>query len=629
MSEFGSPGRGRRAVVAAVIAAVAVAGALLARPRLEEVLRVRLEKAAARRGAEASIGAVRLGLWPPLRLRDVAIAKSGLRFEAKQVDCFWRGRTRLNVSEAALHGPADLSLASQLTAWDLRGGGGSWSLALVKPRPGLVVERTETPGENELAVRLSDLAVDRVFDVRRGDRALLEGGMVRGSARLTDAAGVLAFDVDVTSSAARLPALAAEGGSEPGLGAPMPVALRASGTWRRPEKTLDVPSFSAAIAGAALSGSLAVHDLGADPSVDLSVEVERADFATLLESTGVGAPAALEAPAGATAGAKPAPGASAPAAGATTAVADLGSASLRAHAQGRLSDPASFVVTQDVRFTPPARVPPVIARLRGDFVHEAVVENGDSHVVEVAPASPDYIPLDEVPPLFLRTLLLAEDAGFYGHPGIDLRELPSAILTDLARGGAVRGASTITQQLAKNLFLTRDKRVGRKLQEVPLAFLLESALGKKRILEIYVNVIEWGPGLFGLRPASRAYFGREPRDLTPAQMAFLVCLIPAPVKYQSSFAHGTPGPGLRQLVDALLAKLRSVDALSEEDYRAALGETIVVRGAETPAPATPAGNQQPAPPATAPGNPAPPADAPRSSPADAPADPSAAPAAGG
>src|SRR6187399_1745222 len=103
MPEFGSPRGRRRAVVAAVIAAVAVAGALLARPRLEEVLRARLEKEAARRGAEVSIGAVRLGLWPPLRLHDVVVAKSGLRFEAKQVDCFWRGRTRLNVSGAALH----------------------------------------------------------------------------------------------------------------------------------------------------------------------------------------------------------------------------------------------------------------------------------------------------------------------------------------------------------------------------------------------------------------------------------------------------------------------------------------------------------------------------------------------
>jgi membrane peptidoglycan carboxypeptidase len=197
--------------------------------------------------------------------------------------------------------------------------------------------------------------------------------------------------------------------------------------------------------------------------------------------------------------------------------------------------------------------------------------------IEVSPASPDFIPLAVVPPLFVRALLLAEDAGFYGHPGFDLREMPAAILTDIDRGGAARGASTITQQLAKNLFLSPEKALGRKLQELSCALLLEAALGKNRILEIYLNVIEWGPDLYGLRPAARTYFDREPGELTPAQVAFLVSLIPGPVKYQVSFAHGTLGPGMRQLVDALLAKLRSVDALTEEDYRAALAEEIVVR----------------------------------------------------
>jgi membrane peptidoglycan carboxypeptidase len=154
----------------------------------------------------------------------------------------------------------------------------------------------------------------------------------------------------------------------------------------------------------------------------------------------------------------------------------------------------------------------------------------------------------------------------------------AALLTNWSRGGAARGASTITQQLAKNLFLSRDKQLGRKLQELAITFLLESALGKDRILEIYLNIIEWGPDLRGLRPAARRYFGREPQALTPAEMAFLVEIIPGPIKYQSSFAHGTPGPGLRSLIDELLAKLKSVDAISEEEYRRALGESIVVAG---------------------------------------------------
>jgi monofunctional biosynthetic peptidoglycan transglycosylase len=173
-------------------------------------------------------------------------------------------------------------------------------------------------------------------------------------------------------------------------------------------------------------------------------------------------------------------------------------------------------------------------------------------------------------------LLLAEDATFFAHRGIDLSELPAALIANWTRGGPSRGASTITQQLAKNLFLSREKRLDRKLQELSLALLLETTLGKERILEIYLNIIEWGPDLHGLRPACRHYFAREPRDLTPKQMAFLVALIPGPVKYQRSLTGGTPSPGFLPLVDNLLAKLRAQDALSEAQYEAALAEPLLV-----------------------------------------------------
>jgi len=128
----------------------------------------------------------------------------------------------------------------------------------------------------------------------------------------------------------------------------------------------------------------------------------------------------------------------------------------------------------------------------------------------------------------------------------DLRELPTALLTDWSRGGAARGASTITQQLAKNLFLSRNKKLGRKLEELAITFLLESALRKDRILEIYLNIIEWGPDLRGLRPAARTYFGCEPQALTPAEMAFLVVIIPGPIsQYQIICArHARTWPAL-------------------------------------------------------------------------------------
>ena len=194
----------------------------------------------------------------------------------------------------------------------------------------------------------------------------------------------------------------------------------------------------------------------------------------------------------------------------------------------------------------------------------------------------------------METLLLGEDAAFFSHRGLDLTEVPKAVTFNWARGGAARGASTITQQLAKNLFLGREKTLGRKLQELNLAFLLESALGKDRILEIYLNVIEWGPGLYGFRPAARHYFGKEPRALTPKEMAFLVALIPGPVKYQRSFEEGALSPGFEPLVVNLLAKLRSVGALSEEQHAAALAETLVFRRPGPEAEPVPRDNPGPA-----------------------------------
>jgi membrane peptidoglycan carboxypeptidase len=286
--------------------------------------------------------------------------------------------------------------------------------------------------------------------------------------------------------------------------------------------------------------------------------VQRLDFAQLLGTSGLELPESLDvAPNGGQ---------------------ELGVAAIDLRVRGKMSDPASLSVSQRINFMPPRQMPPAIARLRGDFIFSAEEGAAPHRPINVSPASADFISLRDVPPLFVRTLLLAEDSDFFGHRGIDLRELPRAVLTNWSRGTAARGASTITQQLAKNLFLSRDKQLGRKLEELAITFLLESALGKDRILEIYLNIIEWGPNLHGLRPAAHTYFGREPQELTPAQMAFLVSIIPGPIKYQSSFAQGMPGPGLQSLIDELLAKLRSVDAISEDEYHQALREPIVIVG---------------------------------------------------
>jgi membrane peptidoglycan carboxypeptidase len=153
-----------------------------------------------------------------------------------------------------------------------------------------------------------------------------------------------------------------------------------------------------------------------------------------------------------------------------------------------------------------------------------------------------------------------------------------ALATNLARGRFARGASTIPQQLAKNVFLSGRKTIGRKLEEAALALVLDAALGKDRELEIYLNVIEWGPGLYGLRPAARHYFGREPLALSPKQMVFLVSLVPGPLKYQRSFPGGVPTPFFEGLMAALLAKLAGSGALTAGEYAAALAAPLELAG---------------------------------------------------
>jgi hypothetical protein len=435
-------------------------------------------------------------------------------------------------------------------------------LTLVEPQNGLSIRKLADPVGNAWDVEARGLDVGRLFGVRHDDHPLLDGGIADGRVDLRASTDVLRFHVDMGARGARLGALADNAADEPQLGDPTDVTIRFDGAWRRAEGTIEIPDVHATLAGATLSGSVALRHLDTDPIVDLALGARHLDFAQLLGTSGLAVPESL--------GMAPGGGH------------DLGSATIDVRVRGRLGDPASLSVSQRIDFRPPRQMPPAIARLRGDFIFSSDEGSEPHRPIDVSLASPDFIALRDVPPLFVRTLLLAEDTGFYGHRGIDLRELPAALLTNWSRGSVARGASTITQQLAKNLFLSRDKQLGRKLQELAITFQLESALGKDRILEIYLNIIEWGPDLRGLRPAARHYFGREPGELTPAEMAFLVAIIPGPIKYQSSFAHGAPGPGLRSLIDELLAKLRSVHAIGEEEYLQALGEPIVVEGGRPP-----------------------------------------------
>lgn len=143
------------------------------------------------------------------------------------------------------------------------------------------------------------------------------------------------------------------------------------------------------------------------------------------------------------------------------------------------------------------------------------------------------VPLASLPLFLPKMLVAAEDARFYDHAGFDWDALSKAWETNQKRGKVVVGGSTITQQLAKNLWLSPERSWWRKVVEAVLAFRLELTLPKDRILELYVNVIEWGDGVFGIEAAAKRYYGVSAARLTPAQAATLVAAIPAPLPFSA------------------------------------------------------------------------------------------------
>jgi len=133
-----------------------------------------------------------------------------------------------------------------------------------------------------------------------------------------------------------------------------------------------------------------------------------------------------------------------------------------------------------------------------------------------------------ISPNLTRAVLVAEDDQFWQHEGLDIDQLQESLATDWARGRLARGGSTITQQLAKNLYLSPSKNPLRKLRELLIARRLEAELKKARILELYLNVIEWGDGVYGAESASRAYFGVSATEVSPQQAALLAAAIVNP-----------------------------------------------------------------------------------------------------
>ena len=161
----------------------------------------------------------------------------------------------------------------------------------------------------------------------------------------------------------------------------------------------------------------------------------------------------------------------------------------------------------------------------------------EGQLVPLTPKNPSWRALDSLPPQLVRAFLVSEDGRFFSHHGFDVDRIGHALAADLDAGRFDRGASTITQQVAKNLWLGDERTLGRKLEEAVLAWRLEQVLDKRRILELYMNLVELGPGVYGVQDASEKYFGKLPDELTADEAAQLAALLPAPRRGMDAFWH--------------------------------------------------------------------------------------------
>jgi monofunctional glycosyltransferase len=182
---------------------------------------------------------------------------------------------------------------------------------------------------------------------------------------------------------------------------------------------------------------------------------------------------------------------------------------------------------------------------------------------------PGWVRIDQIAKSAVGAIVVSEDWAFFSHDGFDANQLKEAIKEDLADRQFSRGASTITMQVVKNVFLSQEKTLYRKAKEFILALRLDRHVPKKKVLEVYFNIAEWGEGVFGIGGAAKRYFGKTPLELTPKEGAFLAMLLPSPKRYSQSFRDGRLTPYASKTVRSILGKMVQAHYISEEERDAA------------------------------------------------------------
>jgi len=194
---------------------------------------------------------------------------------------------------------------------------------------------------------------------------------------------------------------------------------------------------------------------------------------------------------------------------------------------------------------------------------------------------PNYwISIQNISKPLIGAVIVSEDWAFYSHEGVDFNQIKEAVKTDLRRKKFARGASTITQQLIKNIFLDHDKTLTRKIKELLISAEVEQILSKQKILELYFNVVEWGRGIYGINAATMFYFQKTPSQISPKEAAFLAMLLPSPKKYSQSFFAKKLTPFAEKSIKRILLNMFRAHFIDEEQKNLAFSEPLSFEATE-------------------------------------------------
>jgi hypothetical protein len=235
-------------------------------------------------------------------------------------------------------------------------------------------------------------------------------------------------------------------------------------------------------------------------------------------------------------------------------------------------------------------VVPVVAdlsRFSGPFTHSVTEGDGKVFEMETGPGTPNWTPIEAMSPYFVQAVLVHEDPQFFSHHGFSLVNIRNAIARDLKERRYAVGASTITMQLVKNVFLHREKTLARKIQEVLLTWWTERVMEKKDIIELYFNVIEYGPEIYGIRAAAQHYWNRLPSELSPAESVFLATILPNPKKYHSYYDRNALSSSWASQMRSMMKRMGERGAYDAKAVEYGLAEIDHFKFAKDGAPAAP------------------------------------------